>query len=157
MCHLLVLSTLVVAADSTPHGKTYESGSPGDHAEHRASSKYSEHVALARSELLSREANGVLRFICQLIDSQNIIFCERLYGLDFLYLVSSSVIYQRFPGGSDGKEFAHNARDLGSILGSGKSLGEGNDNPLQYSCLDNSMERGAWQAIVMGSQRVGDD
>ena len=47
----------------------YESGSPGDHAEHRTSSKCSEHVALARSELLSREANGVLRFICHLIDS----------------------------------------------------------------------------------------
>ena len=42
---------------------------------------------------------------------------------------------------------AGDARDLGSIPGSGRSLGEGNDNPLQYSCLENSME-GAWQATV---------
>jgi len=40
--------------------------------------------------------------------------------------------------------------DLGSIPGSGKSPGEGNDNPLQYSCLENAMERGAWQAAVYG-------
>ena len=45
-----------------------------------------------------------------------------------------------FPGGSDGKVTACNARDLGSIPGSGKSPGEGNGNPLQYSCLDNSMD-----------------
>ena len=43
---------------------------------------------------------------------------------------------------------AGDARDLGSIPGSGRSLGEGNDNPLQYSCLENSMEGGAWQATV---------
>jgi len=49
-----------------------------------------------------------------------------------------------FPGGSDGKVTACNARDLGSIPGSGKSPGEGNGNPLQYSCLDNSMDGGAW-------------
>ena len=53
-----------------------------------------------------------------------------------------------FPGGSDGKESAYNARDLGSIPGSGRSPGEGNGNPLQYSCLGNVMDRGAWQAAV---------
>ena len=42
-----------------------------------------------------------------------------------------------FPGGSDGKEFACNAGDLGLIPGSGRSPGEGDDNPLQYSCLEN--------------------
>ena len=47
-----------------------------------------------------------------------------------------------FPGGSDGKEFACNMEDLGSIPGSGRSPGEGNDYPLQISCLENSMERG---------------
>ena len=41
---------------------------------------------------------------------------------------------------------------MGSIPGSGRSPGEGNDNPLQYSCLGNPMDRGAWQATVMGSQ-----
>ena len=53
-----------------------------------------------------------------------------------------------FPGGSDGKEFACNAGDLGLIAGSGRSPGEGNGNPLQYSCLENSMDRGAWWATV---------
>ena len=53
-----------------------------------------------------------------------------------------------FPGGSDGKESACNARDLGSISGSGRSPGGGNGNPLQYSCLENPMDRGAWWATV---------
>ena len=51
---------------------------------------------------------------------------------------------------SDYKESAHNARDPGSIPGSGRTLGEGNGNPLQYSCLENYMDRGAWQATVHG-------
>ena len=46
------------------------------------------------------------------------------------------------PGGLLGKEYAFNARDLGSIPGSGSSPGEGNGNPLQYSCLENSMDGG---------------
>ena len=54
------------------------------------------------------------------------------------------------PGGSDGKESACNVGDLGLIPGSGRSSGEGNGNPLQYSCLGNSMDRGAWQATVHG-------
>ena len=49
-----------------------------------------------------------------------------------------------FPGGSDGKASAYNAGDLGSIPGSGRSPGEGNGNPLQYSCLENPMDRRAW-------------
>ena len=63
-----------------------------------------------------------------------------------------------FPGGSDGKESAHNAGDLSSISGSGRSPGEGNGNPLQYSCLENPMDRGAWRAIVHEMlERVGHD
>ena len=54
------------------------------------------------------------------------------------------------PGGSDGKEFACNAGDLGLIPESGKLPGEENSNPLQYSCLENSMDRGAWRATVHG-------
>ena len=54
-----------------------------------------------------------------------------------------------FPGGSV-KESACSAEDPSSIPGSGRSSGEGNGNPLQYSCLDNPMDRGAWQAIVHG-------
>ena len=55
-----------------------------------------------------------------------------------------------FPGSSDGKEFACNVGDLGSVPGLRRSPGEGNDSPLQYCCLENSMDRGAWQAIVRG-------
>ena len=62
-----------------------------------------------------------------------------------------------FPGGSNGKEFACNAGDLGSVPGLQRSPGEGNGHPLQYSCLEKSMERGAWQAIVHGVARVGHD
>ena len=55
-----------------------------------------------------------------------------------------------FPGSSDSKEFARNAGDPGLIPGLGRSPGEGNDYPLQYSCLENSMDRGAWQTTVHG-------
>ena len=55
-----------------------------------------------------------------------------------------------FPGGSDSKASACNAEDLGSIPGSGGSLGEGNGHPLQYSCLENSMDGEAWWATVHG-------
>ena len=53
-----------------------------------------------------------------------------------------------FTGGSDGKESASNAGDLGSIPGLGRSPGEGNGNPFQYSCLENPMDRKAWLAPV---------
>ena len=55
-----------------------------------------------------------------------------------------------FPGGSDDKESACNAGDLGLIPGSGRSPGEGHGNPLQYSCLENPMDRRAWWAIIQG-------
>ena len=55
-----------------------------------------------------------------------------------------------FPGGSDAKESACNVGDLGSIPGSGRFPGEGNGNPLQCSCLENPMDRGAWRATVHG-------
>ena len=58
-----------------------------------------------------------------------------------------------FPGGSDHKESACNVGDPGSILGSGRSTGEGNGNPLQYSCLENPMDRGAWWATVHGAPK----
>ena len=55
-----------------------------------------------------------------------------------------------FPGGSNGKVSAYNAGGLGSILGSGRSPGEENGNPLQYSCLENPMDGGPWWATVHG-------
>ena len=62
-----------------------------------------------------------------------------------------------FPGGSDGKASACNAGDLCSIPGLGRSPGEGNGNPLQHSCLENPMDRGAWQATVHGVAIVGNN
>ena len=58
-----------------------------------------------------------------------------------------------FPGGSDGKVSAYSAGNLGSIPGVGRPPGEGNGNPLQSSCLENSMERGAWWATVHGGHK----
>ena len=55
-----------------------------------------------------------------------------------------------FAGGSDGKESACSAGDAASLPGLGRSHREGNDNPLQHSCLENSMDREAWQATVHG-------
>ena len=62
-----------------------------------------------------------------------------------------------FPGGLEGKPSACNAGDLGSIPGLGRSPGEGNGNPLQYSCLKNPMDGGAWGLQSTGLQRVGHD
>ena len=55
-----------------------------------------------------------------------------------------------FPGGSEGKASAYNAGDLGSIPGSGRSAGEGNGNPLQYSCVENPVDGGARWATAHG-------
>ena len=60
----------------------------------------------------------------------------------------TSLDYTGFLGGSDSKESTYNAGDLGSNPGSGRSLGKGNGNALQYSCMGNPMDRGAWQATI---------
>ena len=77
--------------------------------------------------------------------------CPRA-GLNHLFFSLWGLIQQGkgFPSGSDGKGFAYNAGDLGSIPGSARSPGEGNGNPLQCSCLENPMDRGAWWATVHG-------
>ena len=61
-----------------------------------------------------------------------------------------AIIYLGIPGGSDDKKSACKAGDTGSIPGFGRSPVEGNGNPLQYSCLENPMDRGAWKAAVHG-------
>ena len=60
-----------------------------------------------------------------------------------------SIIALGFPGGSDGKESVSSTGDLGLIPGLRRSPGEGHGNPFQYSLLENSMDRGAWQTIVL--------
>ena len=68
------------------------------------------------------------------------------------YKQSDMTSNEGFPGTSDSKESAYNVGDLGSIPGLGRSPGGGNGNPLQYFCLENFMDRGAWWATVLGSQ-----
>ena len=63
---------------------------------------------------------------------------------------------QDFPGGLDGKASAYNVGDPGSIPGLGRSPGEGNGNPLQYSCLENPMDRGAWWATNPRGRKESD-
>ena len=75
-----------------------------------------------------------------------------------LPLVIMMMITKDFPGGSDGKASVYNVRDLGSIPGLGRFPGEGNGNPLQYLCLENPMDGGAWcKLLSMGLQGVGHD
>ena len=67
------------------------------------------------------------------------------------------ILVNGFLHGSGGKESACNVGDMGSIPRSGRSPGEGHGNPLQYSCLENPMDRGAWWVQSMGLQRVRHD
>ena len=67
-----------------------------------------------------------------------LVFCDQLISLGI----------RDFPGGSDGKESTPSAGGLGSIPGLARSSGGGNGYPLQYSCLENPMDRGAWRATV---------
>ena len=64
-------------------------------------------------------------------------------------------ILRGFPDSSVGKESACNVGDLGLIPGLGRSLGEANGYPLQYSCLENPMDRGAWRAVIHGVAKSG--
>ena len=79
----------------------------------------------------------------------------QLDGMDSVLMLLKKLVseYRRFrcsPDGSDGKESACNVGDLGLIPGWGRSPGGGHSNPLQYSCLEDSMDRGAWWATVHG-------
>ena len=71
-----------------------------------------------------------------------------------ILIIESCYLWSGFPGSSVGKESACSTGDLGSIPGSGRSPGEGNGNLLQYSCLENPVDR-AWQSTVYGVARVG--
>ena len=73
-----------------------------------------------------------------------------LTGFKGTFILHEILSIPGFPGSSDGKECACSAGDPGSILGLGRSSGEGNGTPVQYSCLGNPMDRGAWRAEVHG-------
>ena len=74
----------------------------------------------------------------------------------YIYFLPTDALHratQGFPCGSDGKAFAYTAGDLGLSPALGRSSGEGNGNPLHYSCLENPMYRGGWWVQSMGSQK----
>ena len=83
---------------------------------------------------------GTTEHVCNSVKSRNLM----------LNAFATFTLILGFPGGSEGKASACNVGDLGSVPGSGRSPGEGKGNPLQHSCLENSTDRGAWQAIVQG-------
>ena len=76
--------------------------------------------------------------------------CTLEGSLQASFRCTPPVAEEHFPGGSEGKASACDVGDPGLIPGSGRSPGEGNGNPLQYSCLENPMDRGAWWATVHG-------
>ena len=97
-----------------------------------------------------------LRYHQQPSNSRSTAVCLELEQLLFCCFENSQV----FPDDSVGKESICNAEDtgdVGSIPGSGRSPGEGNSNPLQYSCLGNPKDRGVWQATVHGVTKIEHD
>ena len=89
---------------------------------------------------------GVTRMTVSIIPSRKTCLCQKCRWKEVL----RCGIYFDFPGGSDGKASVYKAGDLGSSPGLGRYPGEGNGNPLQYYCLENPMDRGAWYATVYG-------
>ena len=78
---------------------------------------------------------------------------EAVFVFVFVFVLLFGYIILGFTGGSAGKESVCNARDLGLIPGLGRSPGEGNGHTLQYSCLENPMDRGTWRATVHGVKK----
>ena len=102
---------------------------------------------------------------CEHMDFQHIQYFSTLKFYLFPKIVLSFAVFSSqllslfngLPQWVSGKEYACNAGDTGLIPGRERSPGEGNGNPLQYSCLGNHMDRGAWWAIVHGVERVRHD
>ena len=87
-------------------------------------------------------------FVCD-----HLCFWRSQFSQDGRLILCSSFLYGGFPGGTSGKTPPANAgdsRNMSSIPGSGRSIGVGYGNPFQYSCLENSIDRGAWQDTVRG-------
>ena len=102
-------------------------------------------IAVCQASLSFTISQSLLKLVPteSVMPSNHFILCH-----PFSSYLQSFPVLGSFPvsSGSDGKEFACSAGDLGSIPGLGRSPGEGNDYPLQYSCLENSMDRGNWEA-----------
>ena len=93
--------------------------------------------------------NWVLKFSAANCSTKSV-WIFPIHKRDKRSILLLSVSFKGFPGGSVVKNPPANAGDAGSIPGSGRSSGEGNDNPLQYSCLEDSMDRGAQRATDHG-------
>ena len=100
---------------------------------------------LAVCKICLSRFNQSAKFLLLLIQK---LFQQEVYKI-YLNIIPH-YLYGGFPGGSVGKASAYNAGDPGLIPGFGRSPGEGMGNPLQHSCLENPMDRGAWQATVHG-------
>ena len=105
------------------------------------------------------EARRAGRAALLILQTQGGEVCHRACDLEaelfFFFFFKVYISLFGFPGDSDGKESACNVGDPGSIPRLGRSPGEGNGNPLQYSCLENSTDGGAWWAPVHGVARSG--
>ena len=120
---------------------------------HRICSIYNQKTSLLYNEV--NTSGGCCPLQRRLFGFERVLFREGfkavLYVVNSIWAKDTFAITQRhFPGGSDGKASAYNSGDLGSIPGLGRYPGEGNGNPLQYSCLENPMDGGTWQATVHG-------
>ena len=110
---------------------------------HNWVSKHSTAQHIGHYKILSRIPCAVTN-LNSILKSRDITFPTKVH------MIKALVFPVGFPSSLDGKASAYNVGDPGSIPGSGRSPGEGNGNPLQYSCLENPMDRGAWWATVHG-------
>ena len=107
-------------------------------------------TAACQASLFITNSQSLLKLMSveSVMPSNYLILCRPLLLSPPIFFCSGSFI--GFHTGSDSKVSVYHAGDLGSIPGWGRSTGEGNGNPLQYFCLENPMDRGAWQATVRG-------
>ena len=96
----------------------------------------------------SRPRGEHLSYLKSFTEARLGLCCKGLTWLDQLNQENLLLMNIKTPGGSSGKESIYNTGGPDSVLGLGRSPGEGNSNPLQYSCLRNSMDKGAWWTIV---------
>ena len=114
-------------------------------------------TTMGYSLLWATHHHGLLTTMGSLQESHMLKHCSPVWWCLEVRLWEVVRVRWGFPRGSDGKESTCNVGDQGSIPGSGRCPGEGDGNPLQYSCLEKSMDRGAWWATSRGSQRVRQD
>ena len=144
-CPFLLCLQSFPAPGSFPMSQFFASGSIGETPKYWSfcfsispSNEYSGLISFRMDWLDLLAVQGTLKSLLQYHSSKTSILPRSGF---FMIQLSH---HMDFPGASDGKVSVYNAGDLGSIPGSGRSAGEGNGNPLQYYCLENPMDRGAW-------------